>query len=267
MKTLFLFLSCTFLFFTSGQCQNAQNDNIYDLKSDVLYIESNYLDINIQTWEKDFIEMKSEVKINLGLGDDKHELRIDNLREGIKITSYVDTEAIDKMVITTDKEGNKTYTPIEDWDENKKGRGYNSLNFGYEIDGSMTLFVPENMKLNIETTYGDVFINGDYDQIETHSTYGLVEAKLEDVSNMNQISLKSTYDIIDLTLDESSNASLNLQTSYGSVFTDLPLQINQTNNKKSSQGCSQFSERYVLNNGDTNIDIVATYDNIYVRSK
>lgn len=268
MKTLFLILSGTILFITNGQCQNTQSENISNLKSDVLNITTDYLDVDIKTWEKDHIEIQSQVKINLGNGNDNHELQVDNTINGIEITSSIDIKSIDKMVITTDKEGNKSYTPLDDWDENNNGKGFSNMNFGYEINGSLTVYVPKSLALNMKTVYGDVFIEGDFKLIEIHSTYGLVEAKLDDVSNISQINLKSTYDIIDLTLDKNSDASLNLQTSYGSVFTNLPLQTKQATNRKrkSNHGCNQFSERYVLNNGDTNIDLVATYDNIYVRS-
>ncbi len=266
MKALGYILFCGIIFTSNVSGQNTQTEKIPNLKNNFVEIKTDYSDIKIETWNKDFIEVKSEVTINMGRDDDKHKLEISNMNKGIAIVSSIDTEKIEQLIITTDKEGNKTYTPIENWDEKMKSKSTGRLNFGYEINGTLILFVPENVELNIQSAYGDVFIDGIYEAIHTHSTYGLVEAKLNDVSNMKAVSFKSTYDIVDLTLDKRSSASLNLQTTYGSVFSDLPLESKQTNKKHYHNDCSQFSERYVLNDGSVDIDIVATYDNIYVRS-
>ncbi len=267
MKTLANILFVSLFFVTCLSSQSAQTKQIQNLKSEVVEIETDYLNIKIETWDKDYIELKSDVKINLRSGNDKHDLSIENTSSGVEIISSIETDKIEKMVITTDKEGNRTYTPIDEWDENKSGNRIKNMNFGYEIDGTLTLQVPRNMDLNIRSVYGDVFIDGAYESIHTHSTYGLVEAKLKDVTNMKQVSFKSTYDIVDLTLDKRSSASLKLQTTYGSVFSNLPLESKETGKKNNHyNGCSQFSEKYVLNDGAVDIDIVATYDNIYVRS-
>lgn len=266
MKIFIQSIVCTLLIIMSNNDTEAQTQEILNLKSESVTVESDYLDIKLETWDRDYIEIRSEVKINMGRDDDKHQLEFNNTNNGIEIFSSIDTKNIEQMVITTDKEGNKTYTNAKDWDDNNDGKEFHSMNIGYEIDGLLTIFIPKNMDLNLHTTYGDVYMHGGYQAILVHSTYGLIEAKLEDINKMKNVSIKSTYDVVDLTLDKNSDASLNLQTSYGSVYSDLPFQSKNVKKNKHNHGCGHHSEKYILNNGSVNIDLVATYDNIYVRS-
>jgi len=269
MKTYIALVFSSLFFISLIEGQNTQDLKLQNLKSNKLEVETDYLDVKIKTWDNNYIQIKPDIKINLGQDDDAHKLKTKNNSNAIVVRSSIDTEEIQKMVITTDKEGNKTYTPVDQWDETMKGKAIESLNFGFEIDGTLTILVPKSMKVHVESLYGDMNVEGSYKSVKSHSTYGMIEARLDDVSSMTDVSFKSTYDIVDLVIDKGSSASLNLKTSYGSVFSDLPLESKRTNsskNRHNHHGCSNFSERYVLNDGDVNIDIVATYDNIYVRS-
>ena len=266
MKNLFSTLLFAISFITISTGQDTQPQDIQNLRSNKLIVESEYLDMKIDTWDKNYILIESDVKINMGMDNDAHVLKTENTSDGILIRSKINTDKIQKMVIVTDKEGNKTYTPIDEWDENMKGKHFNRLNFGFEIDGSLTIRIPENLVADLESLYGDMTVNGTYNSIMAHSTYGLIESRLSEVSKMETVSFESTYDIVDLALDKNSSANLNLHTSYGSVFTDLPLQSQHKSSQSKHHECYGSSGKYVLNNGDVNIDIVATYDNIYVRS-
>ncbi|MDF1698300.1 MAG: hypothetical protein P1U56_20795 [Saprospiraceae bacterium] len=241
----------------------AQNQRIDNLRSENASIKTDYMDVRIESWKEDYIEIQSSLIINMSNENDKHELTIVNKKEGIQISSKVDISNIEKMVIRTDKEGNKTYTPIKEWNENEKGRSLNSIDFGYEIDGMITIYVPESMKIKMESIYGDVNLEGSFKTLKTYSTYGLIEANLQNVSGMENINLNSTYDIVDLTIGESSHAHLHLSTSYGEIYSNLPAQKNGTTTKNYSCGSSN---EYVLNEGSVPIHVNATYDNIYIRT-
>lgn len=265
MKTLYSLLFTLIFSFAIINAFHAQNESIHNLKSNLIKIEADYLDVKIESWNENYINIESEITINLNNGEDKHKLEIQNGIDGIVINSSVDVEDIEQMVITTDKDGNKKYIPKSQWDETKNELRFKSLNMGIEVDGSITIYVPEKMSMEISTLYGNVKLEGRFELIETTSTYGLIEAKLTEVSDMSKVSLHSTYDIVDLTLDNKSDATLKLNTTYGSIFSDLPLESKSTN-ARSNGSCSNFSEKYVLNEGFVTIDIIATYDNIYVRS-
>ena len=237
------------------------------LKSSTLKIEADYLDVKIESWNKDYIEVVADYQVNLRRNGEDHMLDVSNKSGGILITSSIDTKNAKKMVIITDEKGNKSYTPIDEWDESKERGAFQSLNFGFEIDGILTVFVPRDMKLSTNTVYGDVVLGGEFEALDLQATYGLIEAKIDGVGGMKSVRMCATYDIVDLTIDKNSDAKLSLQTSYGEVYSDLPLESTNTSHSSSHHGCSSHAKQYILNNGNVPIDIVATYDNIYVRSR
>lgn len=243
----------------------AQSEVINNLQSNLVKIEADYLDVKIETWSEKYIQIDSDVKINLSDGKENHMLQVQNSTEGIVVKSILNVDDVEQMIITTDEDGNKTFTPASQWDDKKHKIRFSNMNLGYDIEGELTVHIPENMWLNTKTTYGDVAINGYYQQIESTSTYGMIEAKLDKVSDMRKVNLTSVYDIVDLSLAESSDAKLSLQSTYGSVFSDLPLEP-KNGNSITKENCSSRIEKYVLNDGTVDINIVATYDNIYVRS-
>ncbi|MEM9547728.1 MAG: hypothetical protein AAGA77_17230 [Bacteroidota bacterium] len=266
MKNLISICLFSLLFITFLAGQEVQTIDIQNLQSKTLMVESDYLDMKIVTWNKDYVQIQSDVQINSGEDNDAHELETKNTSEGIVIHSKINTENIQKMVILIDNEGKKSYIPVDKWDEDKKENHFTSINFGFDIEGMLTISIPEDMDVKLESIYGDTQVNGSYSSIEVHSTYGLIESKLDDLNALKNAQFKSTYDIVDLALDKNSNVNLNLQTSYGEVFSDLPLQSLTKRKHSNHDDCYGTSGAYVLNDGDVQIDIVATYDNIYLRS-
>lgn len=264
MKTIFYTLSFIIILSAFSNESNAQIEEVHKLKSNVIKLEADYLDVKIKTWDKNYVKVESQIIINSQEGSKNHDLQMKNGVEGVVIKSIVDTEGIETMVIATDKDGNKKFISPSLWDETKDRKNFKDINIGYEIDGSVTVLAPKGMMLEVKTQYSDVVIEGGYEQIETCSTYGMIEAKLEDVSDMKKVSFVSTYDFVDLTLDKNSDVTLKLNSSYGSVFSDLPLESKSIHPK--SNNCTNSVEKYVMNDGTVPIDIIATYDNIYVRS-
>lgn len=254
-------------FFSLGTSQMlAQSKRIDNLRSERLQVETQYLDVKLETWNEDYIQIDSDVTINDKDGKDRHTLKIDQSASMVRIESSIDTEGIEKMVILTDEEGNRTYIPAKNWDNDLKGNTIGSMNIGFEINGTVHIRLPKKMKLDLSALYGDIYLEGSYLNLEAHSTYGLVEAKLKDLNRMEKVDIKSVYDIVDLTLDKKSDAVLQMSTTYGSVFSDLPLKSKGGDSAKHNSGCSNHYEKYILNDGNVLIDIVATYDNIYVRA-
>ena len=264
MKTfLILFINCFILPFNG--ISQSKIEKIDDLKSNSIFVETDYANIRLETWDMNYVEVESDVTINLEKENKHHSLKIDHSGSGVKIRSEIDYTSIEKMVILTLKNGNISYTPLDDWDDTMKGQSFSNMNIGYNIEGEIVVKIPKGMALNAETTYGDILVSGKFQDVDIHSTYGLIEATFDDLTVMKKVSLKSTYDVVDLTLDDKSDASLMLNTTYGSIYTDLPLESTGSNNKH-GQGCTSSKEKYILNEGSVSIDIVSTYDNIYVRA-
>ena len=106
MKTLISFVLSSIFVLSFIHGQNSNDQNIQNLRSNNLKVETDYLDVKIVTWNNDYIGIKSDVKINMGMDNDAHILTSENASGGIMIQSTIDADKIQKMVITTDKEGN-----------------------------------------------------------------------------------------------------------------------------------------------------------------
>ena len=258
-----LFVLSVFLFLgLNAQAQSIDKEIVKGLKSDVLIIDVDHSPVEIVTWDKDYIEVESSISIDKNASNDKHSLTISNKKEAVSIKSKVKYDELSRMVMTKGENGEKMIKALND--PKTKSNGFTAgMEFGYAIEGEFKIFVPENLKVDIRATYGSINIHGDYQKLNAHSTYGLVEANLENITDMQDVSLHATYDIVDLTIDENSSANLNLQTTYGEIFTDLPLNSSSNRGTAHSGQCSSGS--YILNEGNADVNLIATYSNIYIR--
>jgi hypothetical protein len=244
--------------------QSADNQTINSLKSNYVFIESNYPDIELKSWDGSEIKIESQVTINGANHDGAYTLETKNVSSGIYIDASIDTESLERKVIVNNEDGSKSYFDFDGFENINYGESKNvKMNVGYDIDAKVTVFIPLKMIVETSTTFGDINSKGSFSSLKLNSTYGMIEADLDKMNEMNTLELKSTYDIIDLTIDTRLNANLNVSTSYGEVYSDLNLKsINASQNNHCGSNGS-----YIMNSGGVKINLIATYDNIYLRSK
>jgi len=259
-------LAISMLFLYSGAtAQLSEQETITKLKSDNLIIDANYSDIQIKTYDGSDIKIKSTVMVNGENRNSALTLKTKNSNEGIYIDAYVEVEDIDKKIIINNQDGNRTFIDLNDktnFDSNNHS-WEGGISIGYDVDAKLQLLIPEEMDVDINTVYGDVNINAKLKALNVMSVYGMIESDLQNIGDMNELNLSSTYDVVDVALPTSINANLSMSSTYGGVYSDLKL---GASNSHKQIGCGSY-DKYELNNGGVKINLVSTYDNIYVRSK
>lgn len=244
--------------------QSADNKMIGGLKSNYLIIASNYPDIKLESWDGNEIKIESEVTINGENHKGAYTLETKNDSNGIYIDAIIDTESLERKVIVNNEDGSKSYFDFEGFDNlNYEGNDNVSMNIGYNIDAKVVMWVPKKMNVETSTLYGVINSKGSFSSLKLNSTYGMIEAELSKIDEMEKLDLVSTYDIVDLSINPKLNANLSISTSYGEVYSDLML-ISASSTPKNHCGSN---ESYIMNGGGMKINLVSTYDNIYVRSK
>ncbi|MFT6335080.1 MAG: hypothetical protein ACI86M_002220 [Saprospiraceae bacterium] len=244
--------------------QSVDSKTISNLKSDCVIIVSNYPDIELKSWGGIEIKIESEVTINGKNHNGAYTLEIKNASGGICIDAIINTELLKKKVIVNNEDGSKLYYDFDGFDNlNYEENDNVTMNIGYEIDAKIVISVPKEMKVETSTLYGDINSKGSFSTLKLNSTYGMIEAEVAKMDKMEKLELESTYDIIDLTIDPKLNANISMSTSYGEVYSDLKLKSTSSTQRNH---CGS-NESYIMNGGGLKINLVSTYDNIYLRSK
>lgn len=151
-------------------------------------------------------------------------------------------------------------------------------------EGKYLIKVPKSMSIKIEHTGNweggeiEVFkvsseleISGRYNTVYMEditgpalvtTMYGGITAKFSALSQAGPTSLVSIYDDVDVTLPENTKANLILKTPYGESYTDLNIEFSEY--EKSNRSSTITGK---LNGGGVNLELKASYDNIFLRKK
>ncbi len=244
--------------------QSSDNISIVNLKSESVIIESNYPDVELKSWDRNEIKIESAVTINGEDHNGAYILETKNTSTGVYVDVKVDTKSLNKKVVVNNEDGSKSYFDFKGFDNLNFGENDNvSMNIGYNIEAKVVIWLPERMKVKVATVYGDIQTTGSFAHLVINSIYGMIEAELMAVNKMNKLELKSTYDIIDLTINPKIEADLKMSSSYGEMYSDLKL---SSKSETSNNQCGS-TQNFVMNGGGMEINLMSTYDNIYVRSR
>lgn len=219
----------------------------------------------------------------------------------IKELNRVSVEAYDgnKIEIRTDSkrehpERSEGLKPLSARGEDNTGIGLNVQTSGTEItifqvarrlQGKYTIMIPKTMNLEIEHTgsweggkievygiSGELEISGRNNAVYmeeitgpvlVNTVYGGVEAKFTSLSQTGPTSIVSVYGSVDVTLPQNAKANLKIKTPYGEAFSDMNIEFN---NEEGMRKVSSTVEG-TLNGGGVDLDIQASYSNVYLRKK
>ena len=234
---------------------------------DHIHIESEFADVKVLAWKGDKVKWSMEGKVNLGIDNDHLKVLVEEVDDGLQIKSTLDWEAITDKVIVSYEDGNKEIFLAKDfdWDKEKSSKkGVKSLNMGMDVDATLTIYVPSDKQIKVECLYGSIQSEGRYASIHMHSTYGDVEVQLAKATSTKALNIESTYGEVDIALSKQAEYKIEVNTSFGEVFTDLNLKpLGKV--ESSSYHCGGQQGTYTLNDGETLIELTATYDNIFIR--
>ena len=261
INTIFLFLITISSSILLGQGQINKEFNVTG--TDEVRIQCEYGNVEIKLWDKNTVQLSGIVIVNGKSEVDAFDIRSKKRGNIYTITTEMDFSNVEKKITVIDKNGNKTiYTP-EAYEKLDRNDGHYSMNIGFDTDIKITFWIPRDMILDLESTYGNIAIsevtpNG----LNIENTYGNVDATFAATSKLPDFKMISTYGAVDLTIKKSLKADIEMHTSYGKIMTNLDLEIEH------QRACSNgFGEdiKSQLNGGGTDIVLEATYGSVYLR--
>lgn len=219
----------------------------------------------------------------------------------IKELNRVSVEAYDgnKIEINTDSESNRPeraegLKALSARGEDNTGLGLNVETSGDEVtilqaarrvSGKYIIKVPKGMTVKIEHTGSyeggqievykiskELEVSGRYNSIYmedvtgpalVNTVYGGIEAKFSSLSQSGPTSIVSVYGDVDITLPENAKANLKIKTPYGEAFSDLKIDFEQSGGMKKMSSTVEGK----LNGGGVELDLQASYNNVYLRKK
>lgn len=267
-QILFIGLWCGVAAFAQGQ--TTINKSIDPGAAQKLDFVSLFADVRFESWSGSSIEISGSVSINDGKNDELYELNT-YVRDG-KVVIEDKLPNMDEIprYVTIKREGKESRILLKKNENAEKalarmypdGKG-KIISQGSDIDIKLVVKVPGNIDLDIRMTYGSVYLDKYPANQYVDNTYGTVEAELTSGKSLPEIKLKSTYGAVDVAVSPSSSFEVDMESDYGSLYSDLPLQIDKSRSKTKA-----FSEHIIgsLNGGSNRLELRAPYGNIYLRS-
>ena len=273
---------CTFLTASitlTGQAvtisETAQLSGIDKVKMDFMYG-----DVTIERHQGSTLEITGTVLINRGENNDAYDLDISKAGSELIVTADVDDmDQLPRLIIGV--KGDEKYylgtTKSNNWGgwsrhiskkdiEREEGLepiaedAYDYVNVGPEMDIALTIKVPTNMEVDIKTTYGNVELKKVNSNLHVKATYGSITGTVDRLQD--DVSLMSVYDFVDISVPPSASLNLDLETSYGEIYSDLDLDI------EIPGSYTKAFENHIeakFNNGGPTMKLRATYGKIFVR--
>lgn len=219
----------------------------------------------------------------------------------IKEVNRVSVEAYDGKDIQIDSDSKKDQperaeglTALSARGKDNTGIGLNVQQKGNEVvvfqvarrgKGKYTLKVPKNMNVQIEHTgnweggkievygmAGELEISGQHNSVYLEDVtgpalvstlYGKVEASFSELNQESPTSLVSVYSVVDVTLPANSKADVRIRTPYGEAFSDMDIQFGGEDGMRKVSSTIEGK----LNGGGVELDLKASYKNVYLRKK
>ncbi len=233
-------------------------------KSEVM-LEFHWGDVEVVSWSGSEVKVEGTVLINGSPKAEVFEVDSKTSQNRLTITSDADFDGIEKVTTIVRPDGTKIY----------KNGGNTSLFqtigdeevdkvfIGRDVDAKFKVYIPQNVKLLMESTYGNIKLSEYFEGMDILSTYGSVDVILSELKDDPEMKIESTYSNVDLSLPENANAKLHIKSGYGSVYTDMDF---ETDVKGRSDGC-EFGQDItgVLNKGTGSIALESGYSNVYLR--
>ena len=255
MKQLIAMLCC-YLIAHTVDAQTKINKTIAADGISTAELNFEYADVTIKTWDKNEIQITGTVNINSGQDDDAFDMDIKDRNGKLSISTSVDTESLNFNI----KSRKKTKTITINEDDTVYYGSYSNSN---KIENTLVIMLPKDIVLKSSSIYGGTIIEGFTKSIKIDNTYGPVDAISKDISDVNLINIRSIYAPVDISLPSTAKADLELNTEYGSIYSDMDMEINVTRDISKKL----FGERIqsTLNGGGIRIKLESNYSKIYIR--
>lgn len=138
---------------------------------------------------------------------------------------------------------------------------------GTQVVSYIEVTVPTNVTLTVESLYGSIDVKGVKDMPKAKSRYGSITIVFAPDAKIAGIDYESDYQSIDLTIPSDLAANVDLDTQYGSLYSDFDISI-KANTTGRSQRLEPFTDgqlKGTINGGGDRISLHSQYKNIYLR--
>lgn len=124
-------------------------------------------------------------------------------------------------------------------------------------------------ELEITTNYHDVRFENVTGPMAIKTVYGDIEGSFSNLNQSGSISMYAVYSHVDVTIPESAQANLTLSTSYGDVYSNANIDIQQKKKPKDSCGNSYTGGDIMgtINGGGVDFTLKSSYENVYLRTQ
>lgn len=138
----------------------------------------------------------------------------------------------------------------------------------------------ENMagEIEVSVNYNNVYLEKIHGPSAIKTVYGEIEAEFEKLAQNGSHSFYSVYGNVDVSLPEGANANVEMQTDYGSLYSNLDINIESSNDEDEDydsddhhhhhSNCHNVSSEFIdgtLNGGGVDLILRSNYENIYLR--
>ncbi|WP_333661852.1 hypothetical protein [Chishuiella changwenlii] len=165
--------------------------------------------IKLSTWDKNEIEITGTSNINDGKNDASFQITKQSSSQQITIEGKLhDYKNIPQKIIAHNGKEKKVFNSKEELKEYEKTNNvkFSNTSLNSQVEIVLEIKIPRQLKAKIEATYGTI-----------------------EIKNLaNTITAISTYGSVDATIDEKKTGEIKLETFYGTIFTDLKLPMQTT---------------------------------------
>lgn len=240
---------------------------------DQVSMEIMWADVEIRKSTDGQLHVEGKVSINQGESNDAFDLDISQSGDILVLKS--DIKDRDKLprYATIYKNGREYYFRIPpgkdfDWTMvpdslSKENNGWTSI--GIITDISLTISIPEDISLSIESTHGDVKLSDINNEMEVESIHGSIDAVFDQIDPEHAITLSSIHNHVDVSVPVNARADFELKTSWGEMFTNLDLDYGDEDVKMKNVSRKRVVGKF--NGGGVDFNITSTHNNIYLRKK
>ncbi|HCW08792.1 MAG TPA: hypothetical protein DGG95_15655 [Cytophagales bacterium] len=196
--------------------------------------------IKVSTWDKNEILVTGDVSINEGENDDAFKMELVNRGNDVLIEGEIkNLNGLPHRVTVWNNSQKMSFKSKEDYRKyaSEHGKNFNRMNWGTDIDIFLEIKVPANVETKVLSTYGTIEIKNFTGPLTAESTYGGVDAAL----------------------NEKSIGDLQAETNYGEIFTNFDYKFHDGELKDFHtvvKGKPGSGPRYTFE---------STYGNVYLR--
>ena len=119
-------------------------------------------------------------------------------------------------------------------------------------------------EMEVQTNGGDIKLINVTGPVSLSSVHGDIEVIFEKLAEKLPSSIASVHGDVDVSLAASTNANMKIKTTWGEVYTDMDIKVNQTSDMK-VYGAKSING--TLNAGGVNLAVSSTHGSVYLRKK